>query len=54
MTRQEKINFVAASSNHTADIITAMVEANGEGYLDRLYMIECAKANDQSFELQYQ
>ncbi|WP_251947232.1 hypothetical protein [Levilactobacillus brevis] len=54
MTRQEKINFVASSSNHSADIITAMVEANGEGYLDRLYMIECAKSDDQSFELQYQ
>ncbi|KID43133.1 hypothetical protein LbDm2_1976 [Levilactobacillus brevis] len=54
MTQLQKIRFVAESSNHSMATIMAMVEANGESYLDRLYMIECSKANDQSFELQYQ
>lgn len=54
MTQLQKIRFVAESSNHSIATIVAMVETNGEAYLDRLYMIECSKANDQSFELQYQ
>ncbi|WP_157128259.1 hypothetical protein [Levilactobacillus brevis] len=54
MTRLQKIRFVAESSNHSMAMIMAMVEANGDDYLGRLFMIECAKSDDQSFELQYQ